>query len=144
MNDALDKILCKDNARPLAMALVQFQHVGTVVYYPVPTTTAVNSPCTCSPVAMRDCQFLPESVPEFCGNKLVRVPAVKRPEAGTPRWPFPNSSSRSTRSCWNRSRTTSQAPPAHSKREFTQPCKAISQAHTYRGAAGGSRQQKEQ
>jgi Lipase (class 3) len=77
MNDAIGKILSKDSVMALAKALVQFQHVGTVVYYPVPTSVTDSSPSTSSPVAMRDCQFLPELVPEFRGNELVRVPAVE-------------------------------------------------------------------
>jgi Lipase (class 3) len=84
VNDALGNFLNKDGVRALAKVMVQYQHVGTVVYYPVPTpgSTDKSTPASSSPVAMRDCQFLPDSVPEFRGNELVRVPAVAKAAAG--------------------------------------------------------------
>jgi hypothetical protein len=62
-------MISKENVKGLAEVMMQYHHLGTVVYYPAPS--ASGSP---APAALRDSQFLPNSIPEFRNSPLIGIP----------------------------------------------------------------------
>lgn len=72
--EAVENFLDRDSVRALAKVLVQYQHLGTVVHYPIASIT----PGSGRPVALRDCRFLPEPFPEFRRNMLILPPTSGR------------------------------------------------------------------
>jgi Lipase (class 3) len=72
--EAVEDFLDRGSVRALAKVLVQYQHLGTVVYYPIASVTQGSD----RPVALRDCRFLPNSFPEFRRNILIPPPIASR------------------------------------------------------------------
>jgi hypothetical protein len=65
-------MISKENVKGLAQVMMQYHHLGTVVYYPAPSAAGDSgSPV---PAALRDSQFLPNSIPEFRNSPLLVIP----------------------------------------------------------------------
>jgi hypothetical protein len=77
-----ESLISKENVKGLAQVMVQYHHLGTVVYYPTPAVGGGSS-SNPAPAALRDSQFLPNSIPEFRGSSVIQVPKTDKKTGST-------------------------------------------------------------